>query len=516
EYSQGEDAYLEAILGKMESYIQSSRAYTRAIVTNLFEDAGEMFDSHSYPKGACVLHMLRRQLGDELFRKSIHHYLKANAPGLVDTDDLMESVEKTTGLSMDQFFEQWVFRAGHPRLQVKHEWLADQKQVKLSLKQTQETREGEPLFVFPLNIEICMGDETIEKTMQISQKEESVFIDCPHAPRSINIDPKISVLMELDHDKSEDMLLYDLEKGSTIIVKIRAIRALADKRSEKIRNALLQAARSDSNLRVRQEALSVLGKDRSPKGLDAHLSMLNDDNPKIRRKVIQSMDGFYKEKKAIDALIDRCRHDSSNNVRADAAEMLAKLKAEKLYPVLKKNLNEKSWQNRLSISAMNALTDLHEKSVYPDLVELSQDPHHRDVRTAAIRCLGRLAEKHESLQKDTLDRLLTYLKSPAESIRRAAVSGLQSLKNEDAVSQLRWIEQNDPEESIRDLARRAIAEIRRGKQNELAGENAGRIDQLEDQNKKLEDQLKKLEEKINAISGARSLNDESPAPDSDS
>lgn len=507
EHAKGKDAYLEAMLERLEGYVGESRAYTRPIVDNRFEDAGEMFDGHSYPKGAFVLHMLRNQLGPDLFQKSLQDYLKKNAPGLVNTNDLRKSIEAVSGRPMDRFFEQWIFRPGHPKLQVQHEWREKEKQVKLTLKQTQEIKEGDPAFAFPLTVEICADGDPIRKTFEISKKEESVFVDCPQAPKSVNVDPDLQVLMELDHKKSEDMLLYDLEKGSTIIVRIRAARALADNRNDVTRAALLKSAKSDPYLRARFEAIATLTKDRSPETLVALLSLIKDPEPKIRNRIVNALDGFYKEKKAIDALLDRVQNDSSHNVQADAARVVARLKPENACGILRKGLNVSSWEFRMQTAAMDALVDLHDPGVYDDLVRFSKDPYSRDVRSTAIRGLGRLAGKIKKNENKTLTLLLEYLKSPADSIRQAAISGLQDLGQEDAIPQLRWVEQNDGEKHVREAAGRAAAEIRKGKDGDLAAQNAGRIDKLEDQNKKLEDRLKELETQLKAITSEKKKSD---------
>jgi aminopeptidase N len=57
----------------------------------------QQFDSRAYPKGAWVLHMLRSQLGPDLFRKCIKTYLERHRSGIVSTDDLQDVVEEVSG-----------------------------------------------------------------------------------------------------------------------------------------------------------------------------------------------------------------------------------------------------------------------------------------------------------------------------------------------------------------------------------------------------------------------------------
>ncbi len=64
-----------------ESYKQEDKSrYRRPIVSYRYSDPSNVFDRHSYPKGARVLHMLRHELGDDLFWKSIQLYAKQGDP----------------------------------------------------------------------------------------------------------------------------------------------------------------------------------------------------------------------------------------------------------------------------------------------------------------------------------------------------------------------------------------------------------------------------------------------------
>src|SRR5208283_1136939 len=95
---------------------------TNAIVRRDYNDPGEQFGYLAYPKGGWVLHMLRSQLGVEWYRQGIKTYLERHRYGNVTTEDLRAVVEELTGRSYDQFFDQWVYHAHYPELEVKYSW----------------------------------------------------------------------------------------------------------------------------------------------------------------------------------------------------------------------------------------------------------------------------------------------------------------------------------------------------------------------------------------------------------
>ena len=76
----------------------------------------DMFDDHSYAKASRVIHMLRKEVGDEAFWASVNHYLHANGNGSVLIGDLKSAFEEVTGRDLSTFFDQWFLKKGHPKI----------------------------------------------------------------------------------------------------------------------------------------------------------------------------------------------------------------------------------------------------------------------------------------------------------------------------------------------------------------------------------------------------------------
>src|SRR5216117_3748854 len=125
---------------------------TNAVVRRNFGVAEEQFSFLAYPKGGWVLHMLRSQLGEDLYRRCIKTYLERHQFDNVVTEDLRAVIEELSGRSYDQFFEQWLYHAHHPELDVSYSWDEKNKLAKVTVKQTQALNENVLLFHFPLAI----------------------------------------------------------------------------------------------------------------------------------------------------------------------------------------------------------------------------------------------------------------------------------------------------------------------------------------------------------------------------
>lgn len=76
----------------------------------------ELLDAESYEKGAWVLHMLRRLIGDEPFFDGVRDYYATLRGGTAWTADFARIMEEASGRPLEWFFEQWVARPGIPLL----------------------------------------------------------------------------------------------------------------------------------------------------------------------------------------------------------------------------------------------------------------------------------------------------------------------------------------------------------------------------------------------------------------
>ena len=69
-----------------------------------------------YNKGAAVLHMLRRIVGDEVFFRALSQFYSDRRFLKAGTDDLERVFEAESGLVLDRFFERWIYGTTTPRV----------------------------------------------------------------------------------------------------------------------------------------------------------------------------------------------------------------------------------------------------------------------------------------------------------------------------------------------------------------------------------------------------------------
>ena len=161
----------------------------RTVVDN-DPDYMQLLNANSYQKGGWILHMLRRQLGDSVFHRSIKTYYATYAGKNADTKDLQQIFEKISGKDMSVFFKQWLYTPGIPRLDIKWTWSDKDKEILLTVKQLQK-----PFFQFSLEIGIGLASGKIQfETMEVNQQEQTFSFSLKEKPQKLSLDPNTSLL----------------------------------------------------------------------------------------------------------------------------------------------------------------------------------------------------------------------------------------------------------------------------------------------------------------------------------
>jgi aminopeptidase N len=71
----------------------SKKNYIRTTVTRTYLMPIELFDSHSYQKGASVLHLLRYEVSEENFWEIMRRYVRKYKCSSVTTEDFRKTVK---------------------------------------------------------------------------------------------------------------------------------------------------------------------------------------------------------------------------------------------------------------------------------------------------------------------------------------------------------------------------------------------------------------------------------------
>jgi aminopeptidase N len=183
----GSDTAKYMLSQNRHTVIDFARKRLQPVVDSSVTNYMELLNANSYQKGGWVLHMLRRQLGDSLFWKGIRLYYSRFAGKNAITDDLRKAMEDASGSDLKQFFHQWLFVRGHPKLDIQWSYNNDKKEININVTQQQNE-----LFQFPL--ELSNGANI--KQVFIKDKQTSIAIPATEKPAAIIADPNVNLLFE--------------------------------------------------------------------------------------------------------------------------------------------------------------------------------------------------------------------------------------------------------------------------------------------------------------------------------
>lgn len=429
--------------------------YQRSIVTNVYHHPDDMFDSHSYRKGAFFLHMLRNKIGEDAFRKCLKLYLAKFHGKTAETDDFRNVCEITVGQDLEDFFEQWLYRDGHPVLNITV--TSDKFQeaifgINLTIEQLQnekisKEKEFQP-FNFPLEVKIYFIDsddneQKITKSIVIDKLKENYPIDLKESRIKqlsfISFDPDLKILkqiktLNLKYEDERfsllDMLLNQLRNGETIVERLDAISFLQthaknyirDKSSiDEICKTLKESILSDPFYSVSANAAITFGS-------------LYDDTKKHTNQIFyEALNHFFTEEYLLNHFFNL-----DPRVRKDLVHALGFYKNESAIKALKKIFHKENspfvkYESIIAIAKCTHNLDLQEKEHYiEELKDLAYIPSFRYNNTRAT-IIGLIEiTKSISTNKKIIDNISAYIIEKTKSnnpfdVRLDAINQLGNL-----------------------------------------------------------------------------------------
>ena len=151
----------------------------------------QLLNANSYEKGGWILHMLRRQIGDSLFRLFIRTYYDRYKGKNAETKDLLKVAEEISHQDLHQFFRQWLYTPGIPQLEIQWKYNEKDGTVSITINQTQSQQP----FEFPLELAI-ETKTTKEKltTLNIAKRTETFTLSVPDPEVKLIFDPETNLL----------------------------------------------------------------------------------------------------------------------------------------------------------------------------------------------------------------------------------------------------------------------------------------------------------------------------------
>ncbi|OGR90470.1 MAG: hypothetical protein A2992_07380 [Elusimicrobia bacterium RIFCSPLOWO2_01_FULL_59_12] len=464
EHDLGYDEFMYELRGNAEAYFSEDRdRYRRPIVTRMYKNTNDLFDRHLYEKGSIVLHMLRSHLGDKAFWRSMNLYLRRHRAQGVETVDLLDALQDATGKNMRPFFDQWVYKAGHPEYKIRSWWDARARKAFVRVLQTQNVSDETGLFSMPVTLSFRVGQTEKRFTETVDKKEHLFSYRLPGPPHWVLFDPDHVILKKVDFAKPEAMWIQQLVHDPHVLGRMDAAQALGRIASPKAIRSLALALIQEKFWGVQGEIAGALGRAHALSAMEALMEGLRQvSHPKVRRAIFEAL-GNYSHP-AVAAEIQRLyAREPSYFAESDAIRSLGKMRNPALLGLFKDLLKRESWNDVLRCAALDAIAALK----LPDSVEILMTYSRRgpssSAQMTAIRGLGSLASGRDDIQQ----HLVRLLKDPYLMVKMVGVRTLGMCADERAVPALMKFTSGDLDGRLKRAAEEAIRKIRKGMEQEM-------------------------------------------------
>lgn len=174
------EAFVEALTVDNVPLIQSAR----------LEDYSPEFWAATAAKGAAVLHMLRRVIGEEPFAKLLREFPEKHAWKAVFTDDFRAAAEAVSGRNLQGFFIQWIESSGAPEFKIEYTVFRTKSGFRIMGKIMQDL----DTFRMPVTLKIETEGNPEEKEVEVVGPSSEFVVETFGKPKNVIIDPNNEVL----------------------------------------------------------------------------------------------------------------------------------------------------------------------------------------------------------------------------------------------------------------------------------------------------------------------------------
>jgi len=149
-------------------YLKTPRPVIDTANTSLMR----LLNANTYQKGAWVLHMLRHELGDDIFWKGMRSFYEGYKNKNALTDDFERVMEAVSGKDLSGFFHQWLYLQGQPELKITTRPSKRKGLTEIVIEQTQPS-----LFNFPLELLINSQEGTFREKIRVSERISTITLN---------------------------------------------------------------------------------------------------------------------------------------------------------------------------------------------------------------------------------------------------------------------------------------------------------------------------------------------------
>ena len=190
----GGAAFRQSSLQRFRDFVREGRDFPLSEFRSRHDAATEAV---GYGKTLMGFHMLRRQLGDEVFIAGLRRFYQANRGRQASFLDLQAAFEKAADADLGSFFATWTQRTGAPTLTVE---TVDVQPTGAGYRVSGTLRQTQTADPYPLQVPILVQGEsaTARAVVSLSGREVSFQVALDEPPLALHVDPAFDLFRLLD------------------------------------------------------------------------------------------------------------------------------------------------------------------------------------------------------------------------------------------------------------------------------------------------------------------------------
>ncbi|OLQ81678.1 hypothetical protein BIT28_14240 [Photobacterium proteolyticum] len=166
-----------------------------------------------YNKVAFLFHMLRRQLGEQVFESALRRFWREQRFRIAGWNELERAFSEEAGRNLSVFFDQWLDRTGAPEISFAK--VAKSRQEKDAWILSLEIKQSEPSYQLQVPVQVLTTKGPVERLIPIKGTHTPVEIQLSAEPIELVADPDFHLFRRLVSGEAPPTLRDTLLSGQT-------------------------------------------------------------------------------------------------------------------------------------------------------------------------------------------------------------------------------------------------------------------------------------------------------------
>jgi aminopeptidase N len=493
-----QDEALYYYYGSADRYFrEADEKYKRPIVTRRFKSSWQLYDAHLYPGGACRLHTLRNELGDEVFWAAVQDYLKRYNGQVVETDDFRRVMEEHSGRSLGKFFDQWFHSPGYPDLKVTFEYDGEHGRGTFEIEQKQvDAEKGVPVFELRTDLAWTVDGAEHRLPITLDQPKQIFTIPMTAKPDQVRFDPDSKALHKLEFNPGDLMVRMQLTEATDVVGRIQAAYELAKTGKRANIQAIVDAYMDEPFWGTRVEFVKALGSTNSETALVGLVEIIIvEQDSKVLGPLFRAA-GKYRDLRVREAIAARLEEGLPYVATQAAYEAMGKQRQQAHWAVLTEGARRDSFNGLAQQGALRGLAATRRTEAIDLLMaRVAYGATSNRARPAAVAALADIGKGQQKAERERIiEALVDLLRDPWERVRFSAARGLVALKAPEAIPALEAFGRSRSQQE-RVTIEGLVKSLR--EEDKLDGSALKKhVEDLQDKVRKLDDQLQRLESRL--------------------